>query len=887
MKRIKRTIFQRKILSILLKISLCVSASLRLVFPGDAHAQVRPVYDYGAIGLAQLLKKLNTTASVMHIGAHPDDEDSGLLAYLARGENARTAYLSLTRGDGGQNLIGSEQSEALGVIRTEELLQARRLDGAEQYFTRAFDFGFSKTLAEAKEKWDEKVILCDAVRAIRTFRPLVVISRFTGTPADGHGHHQFAGYIAPLAVKAAADPKQCTDSGTPWQVMKFYVGQSFRSTEEPTLKINTGKYDFLLGRSYVEIAAEGRSQHKTQEQGGLELKGDRFTSLNLAESKVPKVTNETSVFDGIDTSLKNYTNIVWRKDYLKDEFESVQNSADKITENLNTFDNKETQKRLIEGLQKIQKCQKELNRTIYEIEPVGILDLKSMIWRKESEFIKAIKLTSGLQVDALANQETVMASETFLTSVKLFYPENSNIKIKKIKLITPQYWQSSEGEEPKNDSPFARFFRETAKFSRFFNVRVFPTEKITQPYFLENPRDDYLYSWNFNENENEPFQKPLVMAEITAEIDATEIIFTQPVEYRFADDIRGEIRREVNIVPAMSVSLDQKLLIVPTSDKAQTRRVVMSLTNHSSKAVSGVAGLNIVGLEAIDWKYSANTKTFNLKTKGEKTAITFDVEIPAKTKAGEYRLYAQAMVGEALATQEMNTIAYPHIQTHRYYTRAETKVEVLDLKTAPVKVGYIEGSGDGVAEAIRQMGFDLEVLGEKDLTTGDLSRFGVIVVGIRASQVRPDFVANHQRLLDYVKNGGTMIVQYQLPVYQNLLPFPAVMGARVVDENAKVTILEPKSPIFNFPNKITDKDFEGWIQERNLNNFTTFDARYMPLLESHDAGEVENKGGLVVAEIGKGKYIYCSYAFFRQLPAGNAGAYRLFANLLSLPKTRN
>jgi hypothetical protein len=244
------------------------------------------------------------------------------------------------------------------------------------------------------------------------------------------------------------------------------------------------------------------------------------------------------------------------------------------------------------------------------------------------------------------------------------------------------------------------------------------------------------------------------------------------------------------------------------------------------------------------------------------------------------------MVGEALATAEMNTLAYPHIQTHRFYTRAETKVEVLDLKTAPVKIGYIAGSGDRVAEAIRQMNFDVSMLGENDLTSGDLSRFDVIVVGIRASQVRPDFVANHQRLLDYVRGGGTLVVQYQTPVYQSLLPFPAQMNARVTDENARVTILEPANPVFNFPNKITDEDFKNWVQERNLYAFSTFDANYKPLLEAHDTNEAENKGGLVVAEIGGGKYIYSSYAFFRQLPAGVPGAYRLFANLLSQPKAK-
>lgn len=855
------------------------------LLPFTSYSQVRPVYDYGAIGLRQLLKKLNTTKSVMHIGAHPDDEDSGLLAYLARGENARTAYLSLTRGDGGQNIIGSELFESLGVIRTEELLQARRLDGAEQFFTRAFDYGFSKTLDEAKQKWDEKTILCDAVRALRTFRPLVVVSRYTGTPADGHGQHQFAGYIAPLAVKAAADANQCADAGQPWQVRKFYVSQNFRATTEPTLRVNTGKYDALLGRSYFEIAMEGRSQHKTQEQGVLELKGERFSGLNLIESKVRTAEKETSVFDGIDVSLK-----------------SVSPEASAFAaQSLREYDLEKPQKivpGLVEGLQAIFAARVSvLTASAFENNDVPFVentDLKAGKTRSEAEFllsvkarefIKAIKLASGIRIDALASQETVAPGENFLAAVKVFFPDAENIKVKEIALKAPSGWTVSKTEEPTNagQNPSRR---ESANGSAFFEVKVARNARPTEPYFLENPRDGYLYRWEADENQNMPFQPPLVTADVKIEIGGTEITINQPVEYRFADDIRGEIRRDLNVVPALSVSLDQKLLIVPQSEKAQTRRVVMSLTNHSAKPISGTVGLNIVGLEQIDWRYSANPKTFNLKTKGEKTAINFDVTIPAKTKTRSYQIYAQAMVGEALAAQEMNTLAYPHIQTHRFYTRAGTKVEVLDLKTVPVKIGYVAGSGDRVAEAIRQIGLNVELLDENELNNGDLSRFEVIVVGIRASQVRADFIANHQRLVDYVRNGGTMIVQYQLPVYQNLLPFPAQMNARVTDENAKVTILEPQSPIFNFPNKITDADFENWVQERNLYAFSTFDANYKPLLESHDAGEQENKGGLIIAPLGKGFYIYNSYSFFRQLPAGVPGAYRLFANLLSFPKAK-
>lgn len=837
-------------------------------------AQVRPVYDYGAIGFGQVLKKLNNSKSVMHIGAHPDDEDSGLLAYLARGENARTAYLSLTRGDGGQNIIGSELFESLGVIRTEELLQARRLDGAEQYFTRAFDYGFSKTLDEAKEKWDEKIILCDAVRAIRQFRPLVVISRFTGTPADGHGQHQFAGYIAPLAVKAAADANQCTEAGLPWQVRKFYVSQGFRSTAEPTLRVNTGQYDFLLGRSFFEIAMEGRSQHKTQEQGVLELKGEKISGLNLIESVAPKVEKETSIFDGLDVSIRGIAqNTDNSQEIVAGKLAQLQNITEKLNEQ--GLEREKILPLLAQGWKAASDAEWS---TRYP-------QTKFFLQKKQDEFAEAIKLAAGIQIDALTDKETVVPGEDFLATVKIFYPAAENIKVKEITLKNPAGWQIAKTDAPQEANQNA-FRRETGNENAYFAVKVPADARPTEPYWLESERSGYLYVWSGDKNQTLPFQPPLVSSELKIEIGGTEITLNQPVEYRFADDIRGEVRRNLAVVPMLSVSLDQKLLVVPQTAKTQTRRVVMSVTNNSSSPVNGNAGLNIVGPEKIDWKYTADSRTFSLKTRGEKTAVTFDITIPPKTKAGNYRIYGQAMVGAGVLTNEMNTIAYPHIQTHRFYTRAETKVEVLDLKTVPLKIGYIAGSGDRVADAIGRMNFDVGFLAENDLTNGDLSRFDVIVVGIRASQTRPDFVANHQRLLDYVRGGGTMIVQYQLPVYQSLLPFPAQMTARVTDENTRVTILDAANPVFNFPNKITDEDFKGWVQERNLYAFSTFDAKYKPLLESHDTNEPENKGGLVVAEIGKGKYVYCSYAFFRQLPAGVPGAYRLFANILSLPKAR-
>ncbi|MBV9241158.1 MAG: hypothetical protein JO314_04035 [Acidobacteria bacterium] len=387
------------------------------------------------------------------------------------------------------------------------------------------------------------------------------------------------------------------------------------------------------------------------------------------------------------------------------------------------------------------------------------------------------------------------------------------------------------------------------------------------------------------------------MAHVKVNIGGTYITVSQPVQYRFADAARGEIRREINVVPRVGVNLEPDLLIVPTSDKPQVRLVTLTITNNASGPAAGVASLNLGG----GLRSSPASASFSLKTKGDKISIPFDVTIPGGTRADEYLIQGRAAVVGSVSQQTqfgmtLNTVAYPHIQTHRYYTPADAHVRVLDLKTVPVNVGYIMGSGDDVPEAIRQMGMNVTMLGEKDLASGDLSKFDTIVVGVRAFETRPDFVGNNARLLDYVKNGGNVIVQYQRGNWTGIAPFPVntqdrqgtTAGSinRVVDENAKVTILDPADPAFNFPNKITDADFAGWVQERNAYNLVTFDPQYKPLLESHDAGEQENKGGLVVAKVGKGTWMYCSYSFFRQLPAGVPGAYRLFDNLLSLPKAK-
>lgn len=868
---------------VIFSLIVCVAALLQFVLPGVA--QVRPVNDYGALGLGQLLKRLNTTASVMMIGAHPDDEDSALIAYLARGESARTAYLSLTRGDGGQNIIGPELGEALGVLRTEELLQARRLDGAEQYFTRAYDYGFSKTLAEAKSKWPEEVIKCDVVRAIRLFRPQVVISRFTGTPADGHGQHQYAGYISPISVKAAADPKQCTDTGPSWQVLKFYVEQSFSDTSQPTLKINTGQYDPILGRSYFEIAMEGRSMHRSQGEGRIEYHGDQVSGLNLVETKARRSEKETAIFDGLRTTVADVDDILGNSDRpVSADVMRVADLAKKAKNEFRLNALYDTTVALANVVEAIRAAAVDKNRNS---------DAVFLLKEKIEECSLALAISSGVHVDALADKETVVSGDSLGVAMKVFWPPAGENTIVDLSIKTLLSWQVDKTDAPKeNNAAYVK--REKPDSAAYFSVKTPLNGESTQPYWLAEPRKGDSFGWPNSRDQNEPFSEPIVRSEVSLAIDGRLVTLYIPVNFRFADPSRGEVRREINVVPALSVGVDRDLLIVPQSNKPQTKRIIVSVTNNSGSEQSGNLKLNV---QAKGLTINAPSgPAFDLKTRGSKASIPVDITIPAGAVVGSIPIHVGAVVGEAVFDKTMNVVAYPHIQTHRYYTSAVTNVEVVDLKAAQAKIGYIMGSGDEIPEAIRQMGIDVSMLEEKDLVSGDLSKFDTIVVGIRASETRPDLLANKQRLLDYVSNGGNLLMQYQRNNFMQsgLAPFAIDTNdkqgttagniARVVDENAPVKILEPTHPIFNFPNKITDEDFKGWVQERNAYNLVTFDPKYTPLLESHDAGEQENKGGLVIAKVGKGNWVYCSYSFFRQLPAGVPGAYRLFENLISLPK---
>ena len=855
-------------------------------FSLSAFSQVRPVYDEGSNALLGQLQRLQTTASVMHTGAHPDDEDSALVAYHARRQNARTAYFSLTRGSGGQNIIGTEQSDLLGVIRTEELLQARRLDGAQQFFSSANDFGFSKQRAEAARMWDEEAVLGDMVRAIRQFRPTVIVSRWNGTATDGHGHHQFAGYLTPLAIEAAADPgrysEQLNDGLPPWRVDKFYVLKRLAqgAVEPPLLLINTGEYSAVAGRSYFEIGMQGRSQQKTQQMGSLELRGDQFSGLQLIESRIDSSASESSVFDNIDTSISGIVAFEsGAATELATLLSGLETSAANALMQYEPLNPGALIPALTEGLGIAQAAR------AVAVSP----DAQRLVDEKIEELESALILAAGVSVDALAESETAIAGGSLQVATRIYGTDRSDASVVGVGLRVPTGWSVTDSmmEELSNESNYRR--RDSGNAEFYFDVTISGDERPTQPYWLELPRERFTYDWSqAGDARTLPFQAPLLVAEVTIEIGGKQILIEQEVQHRFVDRIRGEIRRRVDVVPSISVEPATDLQIIPASSGERSYELLLTVRNNERKDVAGTAGFTVPA----GWVVEPPSADFNLAANPASTTMSFVASLPDNVLPGDYELLGSATIDGVSYDKTMNVIAYPHIQTHRSYGQASTSFKIIDVDVAPVNVGYVMGSGDKVPDALRRLGLPVTLLNSEDLTTGNLDQFDAIVIGIRASQTRPDFVANNQRLLDFTAAGGTLIVQYQQPdfIAKNLAPFPASMdrNIRVVDETAPVVMLEPEHAAFTYPNRIGDADFDNWIQERNNYNFTSFDRdHYIPLTESHDMGEAESDGAMLYARIGEGHYVYTTYSWFRQLPNGTSGAYRLFANLLSLSSAEN
>lgn len=885
----KKTLCHIIILALLLSLHLPI-----------ALADTRPVpEDRGASGLALTLRRLQTIASVLHTGAHPDDESSELLAYLTRGLGARAAYLSLNRGEGGQNGIGPELWEGLGVLRTEELLAARKLDGAEQYFTRAFDFGFTRSAPETLQKWNKEEVLGDMVRVIRTLRPLVVVNGFSGTTRDGHGQHQVAGMLTPEAIKAAADPnrfpEQIKAGLQPWQVLKVYQ-RVFEQGRGATATFDVGRFDPILGRSYAELAAEGRSKHRSQDFGMIQSRGSVVRSFSRVESKVSAPDKESSLFEGLDVSITGIAYFAGEGANAKSLLKPLVQLKELAAQILAEFQPEAPERiapKLAEGLHQIRTLRTQLG----SLEPEPRATVDAMLARKEQEFSDALIKAHGIIVDALSNTEIVTPGEKVEVRTNVYFGSNSKPKDlnekETVKLSAPANWKidqfAVEPEAPAAPSPFFRG-RERADFVAIFQATVPQDETPSQPYWLVKQRTRDQFDWDSAMPMNQPFAPPILSAQVKLTLNGENVTINQPVEYRFSDKSIGEIRRELKVAPALTLTMHPSLLVIPQSSAAKnanrTREVSVEITHNARRTTNGTLKL----VMPAGWKVEGDAQSLAFTRQGEKISRRFLVT-PAANASGTFTLKAVATADGRDYANGHTTVEYPHIETHFLYHPAETKTEIFDVKVAAgLKVGYVPGSGDDTVEALKQLGVSVKTIDENELASGDLSGYDTIILGIRVYEVRDDVVANNKRLLDYVNNGGTLIVQYNKNEFVSrgqFAPYPVKMAGslRVTDENAPIKVLVPDHPLFNFPNKITDEDWKGWVQERGLYFLSEWDAKYTPLLSAPDDTGKELQGGEIIADYGKGHYIFTGYAWFRQFPAGVPGAYRLFANLVSLPKS--
>ena len=840
----------------------------------------------GASGLALTLRRLQTIGSVLHTAAHPDDESTEMLAYMSRATGARTAYLALNRGEGGQNGIGPELWEGLGVIRTEELLAARKLDGGEQYFTRAMDFGFTRSAEETLQKWNREEVLGDMVRVIRSMRPLVLVNGFSGTTGDGHGQHQVAGMLAPEAIKAAADParfpEQISKEGLqPWQVLKTYARRFGGGATGPRAEFDVGAYDPVLGRSYNELASDGRSRHRSQDFGMIQMKGSAVRAFPRLSSLVEAPEKETSLFAGIDVTITGIAKFAGAGgERLLPALNKIKDAAAKALAEFKIEQTELIAPHLAAGLREVR----ALRATLGNLTPADKATVDSMLARKEQQFNDALAKSYGVIVDALSNTEIVTHGEAVDVAANVYFRASAGNAAPEAKLVAPATWQIAPlGAEPEPQGGGGFRGRETPNFVARFRATVPEGEASTQPYWLAKPRTKDQFDWDETMPRGLPFAPPVASARVELTLNGERVVITQPVEYRFADKTFGEIRRELKVAPAITLTVNPQLLVIPSESQNRTREISVEITDNARRAING--GVKLIAPQG--WNVVADARPLNFTKQGEKTARTFKVTPPAGAN-GVFDLQAVAEEGSKTYANGYTAISYPHIETHFIYRAAKTKVEVFDAKVAAnLKVGYVMGSGDDGPQALQQLGVNVHNITPAELASSDLSVYDTIVLGIRVYEVNEDVIANNKRLLEYVASGGTLIVQYNKTEYANgnFAPYPVKMrGERVTDEMAPVTVLVPDHPLFNFPNKIGTDDWKNWTQERGLYFLSEWDPRYTPLLAApDDTGKVLN-GGQLVAQYGKGNYIFTGYAWFRQFPVGTPGAYRMFANLVSYSK---
>lgn len=807
------------------------------------HSQAQTTYKPGEI--RQKLEKLNVLVSVLYVAAHPDDENTRLIAYFANESLTRTAYLSATRGDGGQNLIGPEIREGLGLIRTHELLGARAIDGGEQFFSRANDFGYSKHPDETFNIWDKEKVLADFVWVFRKFRPDVIVTRFSLKPGVTHGHHTASAMLAKEAFALSADenayPEQLAYVD-PWQPKKIFWNTSwwfFRNTGQKMdtaslVTVNVGKYNPLMGASYPEVAARSRSMHKSQGFGSSGRRGDQFEYLDQWGGELTG-----DVFGGIETS--------WNRVAGSEEV------AFFINKGIEMYD-EQNPATIIDPLMSARRALDKLEDSFWK-----------KIKIKEIEDI--ILAVSGLYIAVTSDQPSYAVGDTVELSVEAINRADSPFTLDQVKISGQQ-----------NAIPLSAPLLNNKVFNSSMKLKLSDSESYAHPYWLIEEGTLGMYEVNDQMKIGKPQNTPALEAEVVLSMSGEKIIRKIPVVFKRTDPVDGEVTEPLTIGPPAMVNIEGGVLVFGDENaKTVNVRVIAGKEN-----VSGEVSLDVPK----GWEIAPKNHSFNLSLKGEEQLFSFEIIPPGGASEGFLR--GKLDIGGKTFNKGLTVIDYDHIPKQTLYPDARVRIVKLDIKKKGNLIGYIEGAGDAIPENLEQVGYTVEMLSKDDVVLDNLEKYDAIILGVRAFNTVDWLSFKNEVLFEYVKTGGNLMVQYNTNrrlVTNKVAPYPLrISRDRVAVEEAPVSILNKAHPAMNEPNKISQADFEGWVQERGLYFPDEWSDSFTPILASNDPGESSKEGGLLIAKYGEGYYVYSGYSWFRELPAGVPGAYRIFVNLISLGK---
>jgi LmbE family N-acetylglucosaminyl deacetylase len=797
------------------------------------------------------LQKLNTVGSVLYVAAHPDDENTRLLSYLANEKKVKATYLSLTRGDGGQNLIGKEQGEALGLIRTNELLAARRTDGAEQLFTRANDFGYSKNPEETMAIWNKDSVLYDVVLAIRRLKPDVIICRFPTNGDGGHGHHTASALLAQEAYAAAANPAIYPDqltTATIWQVKRIYwnafVPSDAKEINTKHTTLDVGVYNALLGKSYGEIAAESRSNHKSQGFGSAKNRG-KF--IEYFEYMAGDSATATDIFSAINFAWNRFANTTTIQSALEDCIAKYNAAQPNLS---------------VAAIADIYKQLQALPET----------DAHLAFYKKQKlqEAQKILLACSGIFAEATADAFTAVSNKNILVNTQIITRYSQDVVVKNI--VINQQWDTTTN--------FKLLPNELLTIKH--KLKVNAKQDNWNAYWLNEPHSNSRYVVKDNNLIGEPLGPTKLNAIFNVQINGVDIAIAKPIVYKFTDPVKGEVYRNVDVLPLVTINWPEKVFVF-TDAKPKKIKVVI---RANADSISGRLQLS----STANWSTRIANPNFTIYQKNEEAIV--EVEIFANADAEKSTITAAVIIDKETFNQSIQRIEYDHIPHQQILHAAEAKLLKLNIKKTGMNIAYINGAGDDVAACLAQIGYKVTVLNIDQIQTQDLSSFDAIITGIRAFNTNEKLFACNAKLMDYVKKGGNVIVQYNTnsragPLNAKLGPYPFTISRdRVTDELANMRITNPTHSIVNYPNKITDADFENWVQERGIYFATEFEKNYQTVFSCNDPKEKASEGSLITCAYGKGNFVYTGIVFFRELPAGVPGAYRLLTNIISMPKNK-